>query len=191
MRLFGLGSALAALVLWAAGFLGLPQAHAAASYFGVTFPDRLAGAELVDTQNLEKTAPGQGYGVQYRLNDWTIDIYVYDFGRASIPDDPSSSVLRDQAKQAAGDILELERRGIYGEVKLLRSYTLPDHRGRDRLLCSQYTFVMGTGNVDSVLCLGGSHNKFVKFRMTTPRHAGSNSESDRFIKAWSTILWPE
>jgi hypothetical protein len=40
-----------------------------------------------------------------------------------------------------------------------------------------------------VACLG-ERNKFVKFRLTTVRHTGSEAEARGFVAAWSDILWP-
>ena len=161
------------------------------TFFGLTFPDRVAGAEIEASTDNEKTTPGLGYRVTYREPEWTIDVYIYDLGQTSIPEDPGSGVLKSQLRQAHRDILEVERSGIYSKVKLTRSYVMRDSDGRARLDCSDYTYVHETaGPVDSFLCLAGWHNKFVKFRLTSPRHAGSDAEAKRFLDAWIKILWP-
>jgi hypothetical protein len=161
------------------------------TFFGLTFPDRVAGAEIEASTDNEKTTPGLGYRVTYRQPDWTIDVYIYDLGRRSIPEDVRSDVLKSQLRQAHRDILEVQRSGVYSRVKLTRSHVMRDGGGRARLDCLDFIYVHETaGPVDSFLCLAGWHNKFVKFRLTSPRHAGSETEAKRFLDAWIGILWP-
>ncbi len=184
------GSLLAALA--AAVVLGATAAsRAAVTYFGLTFPDRIAGATLGPVTDFEKDHPGLGYGVRYRQQGWAIDIYIYDDAIKSIPDDLSAEVHKTQLQQAQGDIFEMQKRGTYAQVKLVGSHVIKDRSGRTRFLCEDFTFVRpGTGNVDSYLCLTGWHNKFVKFRLTTLHRAGSGSEAKRFMDAWIGVLWP-
>jgi hypothetical protein len=169
----------------------MTASRAAVTFFGLTFPDRVADAQLGSTNDFEISAPGWGYGVRYLQDDWAIDIYIYDRGRRSIPDDLASDVLKSELKDAQGEILELQRRGGYTKVELLRDYAMSDRRGRSRLLCSDFAYVHEkAGKVDSFLCLTGWHDKFVKFRLTGARHAGSDDEAKRFLAAWMEILWP-
>jgi len=161
------------------------------TFFGLTFPDRIAGAEIEASTDNEKTTAGLGYRVTYRWPGWSIDVYIYDLGRTSIPGDVGSEVLKSQLRQAHGDILEVQRSGVYSNVKLTRSHVMRDSDGRARLDCLDFIYVHETaGPVDSFLCLAGWHNKFVKFRLTGPRHAGSTAEAKRFLDAWIGILWP-
>jgi hypothetical protein len=180
------------VVLAATIVLGtMAAAWAAVTYFGLTFPDRVGGAKIGPTVDYEKTNAGLGYSVEYLQPGWKINIYIYDMGRASIPDDLKSEVLQSQLKQAQGDILELQRRGTYAKVELLRDTVMSDRRGRARLLCSDFGYVHETmGNVDSFLCLTGWNNKFVKFRLTRAHHDGSPGEAKQFLEAWLGILWP-
>jgi hypothetical protein len=161
------------------------------TFFGLTFPDRVAGAEIGPATDDEKTTPGLGYRVRYWRPGWTIDISIYDLGRASIPDNVESDVLKSQLRQAHRDILEVQRSGVYAKVKLTRSHVMRDSGGRPRLDCLDFMYVHEkAGPVDSFLCLAGWHNKFVKFRLTSTRHAGSEAEAKRFLDAWIGILWP-
>jgi hypothetical protein len=102
-----------------------------------------------------------------------------------------SDVVKAQLRQAQGDILELQRRGVYAKVDLTRSYAMRDGRGRSRLRCSDFVYVHDkVGTVDSFLCLTVWKGKFVKFRLTSARHGGSEAEAKRFLDAWFGILWP-
>ncbi len=166
-------------------------AAAAASFYGLTFPDRIGDAQLGETHDFEATNPGLGYGVRYQKPGWAIDIYMYDLGRSSIPDDVSSDVIKAQLAQAKGDIFELEKRGTYRQVKLRGSYVIKDARGGARFACEDFTYVHETmGNVDSFLCLTGWNNKFIKYRLTTAHRTSSAAEAKRFMEAWVEILWP-
>ena len=166
-------------------------ARAAVTYFSLTFPERVAGAELGPVTDFESSHPGFGYGVRYRQAGWTIDLYIYDQGRAAIPDGPASEVMKDQLKQGQNDILELERQKKYARVEWLRTYVLNDRAGQEKIACSDFVLVHErTGKADSFLCLTGWRNKFVKFRLTTAQRPGSTDEAAKFVEAWIPVLWP-
>ncbi len=171
--------------------LAVGAARAAVNYFGLTFPDTIAGARIGPTTDFEKTDPGLGYGVRYDKPGWVIDIYIYDDRLGPIPTNLNSDVVQSQLKQAQGDIFELQRSGSYANVSLKRSYVLRDASGRPRFLCADYTFVRNRmGNVDSFLCLTSWNGRFVKFRLTTGERAGSEREAAAFVSAWTAVLWP-
>jgi hypothetical protein len=164
---------------------------AALTFFGLTFPEQVAGAKIGSARDFETSDPGLGYGVKYEKPGWALDVFIYDLGRKSIPDDIDSDVLKAQIAQAQGDIFEQEKKGTYQQVKLTRSHVVNDSRGRGRLLCEDFTYVrQPEGSVDSFLCLTGWKNKFVKFRLTTRRNPRSAAEAQRFVDAWLKILWP-
>jgi hypothetical protein len=147
-----------------------------ATYLGLTFPDRVADARLGPITNFEEKSPGWGYGARYLQEGWTIDVYIYDRGLSSIPGDVDSEVLTSEIKEARSEIMELQRRGSYAQVKQLRDSVMRDQRGRARFLCSDFAYVHEkTGTVDSFLCLTGWHDKFVKFRLTSRHHADRKS----------------
>ncbi len=165
--------------------------RAAVTYFGLTFPDRVAGATLGPVTDFEKDHPGLGYGVRYQQQGWAIDVYIYDDGIKPIPDDLGAEVHKKQIDQAQGDIFEMQKSGRYSGVKLTRSHVIKDRSGRTRFLCRDFTFAREkTGKVDSYLCLTGWNNKFVKFRLTTLHRADSAGEAKRFMDAWIGVLWP-
>jgi hypothetical protein len=169
----------------------ISASQAAATFLGLTFPDRVAGAQIGPTTNFEEKAPGWGYGVRYRQEGWTIDVYIYDHALSAVSDDLQSDVLKSEVKEAQSEIMELQRRGSYAKVELLRDYVMRDPRGRPRFLCSDFVYTHEKlGNVDSYLCLTGWHDKFVKFRLTGRHHAGSDRDAKGFVEAWFPILWP-
>jgi hypothetical protein len=162
------------------------------SIFGLRLPSRIAGAQREAVTDYENTNPGLGYSVRYRLPAWTTDLYIYDLKRPAIPDDPMSEIVRAEHDHAKSDVFSFEQRGDYRNVRLVQGYTIADTSGRARFICSalNYLHVARKAELDSYLCLGGWHGKFVKFRMSTPRDQGSAAVSRRFIAAWIGILWP-
>jgi len=170
----------------------LGAAADAVSFYGLNFPDQLDGAQVGETHDFESTDPGLGYGVRYHKPGWTMDIYVYDLGRSTIPSDLSSKSVKAQLAQARGDIFHLEKRGTYSQVKRTGSHTLKDHDGHARFLCEDFSYVdSALGKVDSFLCLTSWQSKFVKFRLTTAHGPDTAGDARRFMNAWMPVLWPE
>jgi hypothetical protein len=188
MRRRGFTAMMAALLV-----LGVVTSAGAAAltFFGLTFPERVADATIGSTRDFETEHPGLGYGVKYEKPGWSIDVFVYDLRRPSIPDDVGSEMVKAQVKQAEGDVFEQEKRGAYKQVKVTGSYVINDSSGRGRFLCEDFSYVREPeGAVDSFLCVTGWHNKFVKYRLTTRPSPRSSAESRRFVEAWLKILWP-
>lgn len=161
--------------------------------FGFPLPAQIDGARREKITDFEKTQVGLGYGVRYRLPDWTIDIYVYDLKLVSIPDDPMSEIVRTEHAAARNDVFSLAQRNMYRDVAVKQEYVIADSAGRPRFVCSALALFHVARNVayDTYLCLGGWHGKFVKFRMSTPRSETSSATSRRFITAWLGVLWPQ
>src|SRR5262249_61197825 len=65
----------------------LSSGRAEATYFGLTLPDKVAGATRGPTTDFEKSFPGAGYGTLYYQRDLQIDVNIYDNGEPPIPDD--------------------------------------------------------------------------------------------------------
>jgi hypothetical protein len=166
-------------------------AGAAVSFFGLTFPDRVADAQIGPTHDFETTNPGLGYGVRYQKPGWAIDVYIYDLGRAAIPDDVESDALKGQVAQAQGDVFQQQEKGNYAQVGVTGTRLMKDARGQARFRCEDFTYVRkNEGSVDSFLCLTGWNNKFVKFRLTTRHDPRSAAEAQRFMQGWFKVLWP-
>ena len=87
----GLAAGVAALLL-----LGTVASAGAAAltFFGLTFPEKVADAKIGPARDFETSDPGLGYGVKYEKPGWAIDVFIYDLGRKSIPDDIDSDVLK-------------------------------------------------------------------------------------------------
>lgn len=157
------------------------------SYFGLDFPETIGGATRSEPHDYEQQRPGLGYSVKYRASGWAIDVYIYDLRQRSIPADPNSGAVRGQLVQATNEVLQ---RPTAAEVKIKLRYALRDDRARVRFLCTSFELKDRETPVDSYLCVTSSHNKFVKFRLSTQRRDGSDADANAFVRAWIPILWP-
>ncbi len=182
----------AAIVLgaWLAAFAvaaGHDAAQAQVTLHGLTFPQRIAGTEFAGSHSFEDKDPGLGYSVEYRLARWKIDVYIYDLRQTSIPDDALSDAVKGQLRQATQDVFKAG----YGNVAPRLKYAILDDGAKVRFLCQSFGYThTKLGKVDSYLCVTAFNRKFVKFRMTTGERAGSESVANRFVQAWTKVLWP-
>jgi hypothetical protein len=161
-----------------------------ANLYGLVFPAEVAGFTFRETYSFEKEKPGLGYDVTYTRPGWLADIYIYDLGLKSIPEDPRSERIRAQFEQAEGDIFNAQQRGQYKTVALRARFAVADAKGRARLACG--TFKLRRSNdkkdSDSYLCVTGWNNKFVKLRITVPAGGDNDATALRFLSAWVNIL---
>lgn len=158
---------------------------------GVDFPMRIGGSKRLEHTNFEKRAPGLGHGVKYEAPGWTINLFVYDKQKKSIPDGVESPAVTVEFEQAKGDIFTAEKKGVYTDVTLNREYLLTDLAGSHRFQCAGFGFVHKTrGDVDSFLCVTSRLGKFIKLRATADRRDGSDLAFRQYMGAWIEHLWP-
>lgn len=160
-----LASAFALLLLAA----GVAAAQKPLSLFGLMFPDRIAGAQRTEPHDFESKTAGLGYSVEYQLKGWKIDVFIYDLRRTDISDDAQSAPVTGQLAQATGDIFN-----AYKRVQIRLKYAILDDAARVRFLCSSFGYADKQGDRDSYLCVTSAKGKFIKFRLTTNRRAGSS-----------------
>jgi hypothetical protein len=165
------------------------RAQQPVTYYGLAFPESIAGAARGPAHDYESTHPGLGYSVNYTRPGWTIDVYIYDLGRASVPDDAGSQPVKEQLAAATRDVLNRPG-GPRVEARL--RYAILDHEARPRFLCTAFTLLprQGPNPVDSYLCVTSWQSKFVKFRLSTAQRPGSESVANGFVQAWMKVLWP-
>jgi hypothetical protein len=159
-------------------------------HHGLSFPARVGGFGRGSSHEFEKTRPGLGYSVKYSRRPWYADIYIYDLGRRSIPDDPQSALVKAQFEQARGDILAAQKSGRYQNVTLVSAYAISDANGRQRFNCGKFTLTRDKSENDSYLCVTSWRNKFVKFRISVPAKNGNDRLARSFIESWVAVLWP-
>jgi hypothetical protein len=161
-------------------------------HFGLAFPADIAGFTRGGSYDFEKKEPGLGYGVTYARQGWKAEVFIYDLGRTTIPEDPRAERIRAQFEQAEGDIFMAQQKGQYQNVTLRARYAIADGRGQDRLACGTFRLRRADDrkDYDSYLCVSGWGNKFVKFRATAPAGAGNDAIGRRFLEAWAKMLWP-
>ena len=166
---------------------GAAAAQQSVAYFGLQFPKAIAGAQIGEPHDFESKSPGLGYSVNYRLSGGWIDVYIYDLRRSSIPDDATSEPVKGQLLQATRDVFN--RKGATN-IKAKLRYALLDDTAHVRFLCTSFALSEQGAPLDSYLCVTSWKNKFVKFRMSARRRAGSDAVFHDFMKAWIPVLWP-
>jgi len=160
----------------------LSSGRAEATYFGLTLPDKVAGATRGPTTDFEKSFPGASYGTLYYQRDLQIDVNIYDNGEPPIPDD-----------EVKGTALKRRVGGV--KVEFVRERVVADRDGRARLLCADFVYTYSNagsnaGKHDNVVCFAGWRGKFVEFELYVEPHPAANAEAKRFIETWLPILWP-
>jgi len=160
-------------------------------YFGLSFPDSVAGFPRGDVRDFEKDHPGLGYGVKYNKdNTWLVDVFIYDDGFKDLPDSLSADVVVKQFDQARGDIYTNQKNN-HGKVQDKGRFTIAGPDKKPRFSCGVYLIETGTHKkIDSFLCLTVWKGKFVKYRLSTLTNSASTDVAKRFVGAWTKILWP-
>jgi hypothetical protein len=182
-----------AIVSGAVAFCAVASAQAAPTeVLGVPIPDHVQGLPHLPPEDFESRSPGMGYGIRFLRPDWAIDIYIYDLGIKSIPDDPTSPEVQKALDEAKGEITELEQRGNYSGVTVKTEFTVRDSVGQARFVCVEYNYYHKgrATELDSYLCLAGVKNEFFNIRMDRPTDANSFAEARSFVRAWTDVLWP-
>jgi hypothetical protein len=186
------GTLLTTALLAAGGAAGQTSPDDRVSLHGLSFPAEVGGAQRISVRDYEKTHPGLGYSVGYRLGTMVGTVYVYDLGQTAIPESPRAPMIAAQLREAVEDINEVQRRGGYTKVLPIEEFAVEDGRQRPRLVCESFVVTRAdqAEDRDTFVCLGGANNKFVKFRITRPREPGSKLEARKFLNAWIALLWP-
>ncbi|MEX0842204.1 MAG: hypothetical protein WD039_07960 [Xanthobacteraceae bacterium] len=180
---------IAAILAAAAFFLASPAAaQQPLTYFGLTFPAKIGGAQIGSPYDFEKTNPGVGYSVEYLRPGWKINVYIYNLSLPSIPEDVQSELVRGEFELSKNAILKSPS---YANVKLNSTYVITDASLRPRFLCATVVYKrQDFGESDSLLCVTSWKNKFIKYRLSAKRQKGSETEAKAFVEAWTKVLWP-
>jgi hypothetical protein len=179
------------LLAAAVSLLSAAAAQQPINIYGLTIPERVGGLVRGPPVDYESKSPGLGYSVRFSGRPgWTVDVYIYDLGLATIPDDIESGIVKGQFARAKGDIAELGRRGTYANVTEQDGFTVADG-SKPRFLCSAFSYLRGDRkeiDVNSYLCLTSWNNKFVKIRMTAEKGLLSLNDATNFVRAWVELL---
>jgi hypothetical protein len=161
--------------------------------FGLSIPERVGSLTYRQSVDFESKTPGLGYALRFSgPSGWLVDVYLYDLGLKTIPADVDSGVVRDQLRQARGDVYELGKRGTYANLADTGDFKIPES-GTPRFNCLSFSYQRGDRvdvAADSFLCLTSWRDKFVKLRMTGPKGTIARSDVTAFATAWMELLRP-
>jgi len=160
----------AAILLWLISFTSVAfgQESYTSSALGVTIPGELGGLPLVHVTDFESQDPGLGAGLSFRREDGVkADIYIYNARMPSIPAGTKSKLMVDHFYVVSGDLVEMERRGIYKNLQVI----VPQEEvsvGGVPFLHANMRFSTDGVPMDSHVYLTGLKGQFVKIRFTFP-----------------------
>ena len=185
--------AAAALLLSAATAFAQESPKEPTRIYGLAIPERVGGLVHGQPVDYETKAPGLGYSLRFSGQPgWVVDVYLYDMGLKAIPDDIESGIVKGQLASAKGDIVELGRRGSYGNVTELDEFSVTEG-GKTGFRCASFSYLRGERKdmeVSSYVCLTSWSNKFVKLRITAAKGQLSRGDLTDFAKAWIRLLRP-
>jgi hypothetical protein len=134
-----------------------------------------------------------GYSVRYDspLNV-RADVYVYNAGLRSVPDDLGAPVVRDQFERAKGDVHTARRQGLYQSVDELSQKEVRLGRSPDAPRAHHARFRIERGNEKllSDLYLTVHQGYFVKIRCSRPDAEDARREAAlaELLEALGTML---
>ncbi len=128
----------------------------------------------------EYPAKELGYSVPYNSDRGVIvTIYVYNGGNKTIPNELTGIVGKEMSK-AQSDLYALEERGVYQNVKEIKSdkVVLGGTDGKVNALRSLFSFTIQGRDVNSEIILFPYQNNFIKIRATRPKTLGKEAENE-------------
>jgi len=147
-----------------------PYTHEASQ---LVFESTLGGMPRLGIRDYEASRAGLGVGVKYGLEDPKIyvDVYVYNAGRAVIPEGTGDPLVVAMFESAMSDIRQMGASGRYQDVSLMGndSITLGSEAGARSVLRGRFEFTLDGAQVYSHLYLLAVRNHFVKMRFTYRR----------------------
>lgn len=165
----------------------------------IDFPESLAALEFIDRTTYD--SPELGYSVRYEgLGGLKVDVYVYDLGLADLGSGQVGPAVRKHFQMVIGDVFNMEQRGRYRDVRLLREeeQTLATAGGSLPLLHATFRYAEVRRSddreilrpVESHLLLLTYRDHFLKVRCT---YAAADSDYgvaklDRFLQALGHLL---
>lgn len=157
---------------------------------GITIPADLGGLPLVHVTDYESQDPGLGVGLSFRREDRVkADIYIYNARMPSIPAGTKSKLMVDHFYAVSGDVVEMERRGIYKNVQVI----VPQEEvsiGGVPFLHANLRFSTDGVPMDSHVYLTGLKGQFVKIRFTFPvaKEKTARETQREFLEQFGKIL---
>lgn len=105
--------------------------HAEQSYYheatGILLPHEITGLTMGSKNQYDEV--GLGESIAYNSNQATATIYVYNYEKESLVDDPKHTLAANELSKAVRDILEAESIGIYENVEYAEKANLGGNVG--------------------------------------------------------------
>jgi hypothetical protein len=114
-------------------------------------------------------AAALGYSVNYESKEGgRVTVYVYNGGRSKITSGAKDKVVKDEIEKAKNEIYQVEKMGVYKNVKEHKNETisLGGEKGKVECLHTLFSFTAGENNLSSDIYLFGYKDHFIKLRAT-------------------------
>jgi hypothetical protein len=136
----------------------------------LVLPETLGGLPRVSAYDYESRRAGLGVSFKYQMKSPTIfaDVYVFNGGRALIPEGIDDPAVTGMIDSAIGEIRAMGEMGRYEGVEMIGSDSIPlgDAPGARRALRARFAYTLAEGKVYSHVYGLAVHNHFVKLRFT-------------------------
>lgn len=160
--------------------LAAPASAQAPQYYGLRFPDKVAGFPRGDVIDFERNHPELRRALQCQWLDH--HVFIYDDGIRSNSDSLAAETVTAQFAQARGDIYtSMPQRNGKAEDRARFEIAGPDKKVR--FICGAYLLSENSRQLDSYFCLATWHGMFVKYRLSALRAKGSAATAKRYIGA--------
>jgi|WetSurMetagenome_2_1015567.scaffolds.fasta_scaffold09228_4 hypothetical protein len=161
---------------------------------GVIFPEQLGKLQFYNRHEF----PSKEYGYSLRYSDHKLkaDIFIYDKGFADLEEGINSNKVSEEFEEIVNVFLEMEKRGVYSDVKQLAKET--KSIGSHQFLWAKYQYYQHKstdypGLRTSETYLTVKSGMFIKVRITLPTEEFEEKQEkiDGFMKALVKVLYPE
>jgi hypothetical protein len=145
------------------------------------------GTDVVD---YERSRPGEGFSVPYSATGGSVTLIVYDRRLPLIDEGSETSVVTHEYEAAKRSVIHGVHLGLYASAELVAETRIPESGQQFR--CARYKLDLATRATlsDSVVCLAGWRNKFVKVRVTTPSAQTETIDVFATVRDLARQLWP-
>ncbi|TVP79529.1 MAG: hypothetical protein EA353_06020 [Puniceicoccaceae bacterium] len=166
---------------------------------GIILPPKIAGLKLGRTHTYDD--PGLGESVAYQSEYATATLYIYNYGRDAIKDDPGHRQITDELIKATSALKEIEKLGVYEDVQVSESGRKSGKEGIFTFISVPASYVQVKNpktrepinpiETNSLIGVGIYKNHYIKLRYSIRPEANledSIKVRDEFVSALTSLV---
>jgi hypothetical protein len=151
---------------------------------GLNLPRTLSGLAYKGRRDYEPK--NLGYSVAYANRMCLVTVYVYDRGKAKIPDGKANPLVEGELKAALDEVREVERRGLFKNVRPAEGELGFPEAVRSKWAAAGFTFDVDGGLCKGSVLVAGRRNHFLKIRVT--QYVVEGKANDGEVRSFLTEL---